>query len=70
MELDQRRATTPLDEAARNGHTKIVQALISAGADVHALDENGRTPLHEAKPLAQRCIALHIRAVSDRPRMY
>ena len=38
MELDQRRATTPLHEAARNGHTEIVQALISAGADVHALD--------------------------------
>ena len=41
-------STTPLHEAARNGHTEIVQALISAGADVHALDENGKTPLHEA----------------------
>ena len=47
MESDQfssqRGVTTPLHEAARNGHTEIVQALISAGADLNALDENGNT---------------------------
>jgi cytohesin len=45
---DQLKGTSPLHEAARMGHTEVVKALISAGADIHALDENGKTPLHEA----------------------
>ena len=32
-------------EAANNGHTQIVQALIRAGADVNAQDEHGYTAL-------------------------
>ena len=39
---------TPLHDAARMGYTDIVRALVSAGADLHSLDENGHTPLHVA----------------------
>ena len=35
---------TPLHDAARMGYADIVRALVSAGADLHALDENGHTP--------------------------
>lgn len=41
-------AKRPLHIAAARGHTEHVQALLSAGADVHAQDWRGRTPLHHA----------------------
>ncbi len=47
-ESDQGNATTPLHDAARNGHTEMTQTLVLAGADIHALDEDGITPLHAA----------------------
>lgn len=36
---------TALHEAAVQGHIDCVFALLEAGADINALDENGRTPL-------------------------
>lgn len=39
---------TPLHEAAANGHTAVVEALIAAGAAVNATNSCDRTPLHEA----------------------
>ena len=39
---------TPLHWAAGHGLTDIAARLIENGADVNAVDEFGRTPLHEA----------------------
>ena len=40
--------TTPLWEAASNGHIRIVQFLVEKGADVNAFDGQGNTPLYIA----------------------
>ena len=40
---------TPLDWAARNGHTECVKLLIDAGADVNKASNEGRTPLSIAE---------------------
>ena len=40
--------TTPLWEAASNGHIRIVQFLVEKGADVNAFDARGNTPLYIA----------------------
>ena len=37
---------TPLHLASQRGHVLIVKALVSHGADIRALDKNGRLPLH------------------------
>ncbi len=39
---------TPLHEAAREGYTETVAALLKAGADHKAQNEFGATPLHRA----------------------
>jgi cytohesin len=44
-----RRGQTPLHNAARWGHYKAAELLISAGADVNAKDKEGHTPLWRAK---------------------
>ena len=40
--------TTPLWEAASNGHIRIIQFLVENGADVNAFDAQGVTPLYIA----------------------
>ena len=39
---------TPLDAASYKGHSKVVQVLIEAGADVNPTDKQLTTPLHLA----------------------
>ena len=39
---------TPLHSAVSAGHTEIVQALISGGADVNVANSGGQTALHYA----------------------
>jgi ankyrin repeat protein len=41
--------TTPLHEAAWNGHLDVVKWLLENGADVNAIAYNGFTPLHLCK---------------------
>ena len=50
--------TTALHAAAHANHAAIIQVLIDAGADVNAMDLQGRTPLdhtefHKAKAAAK-----------------
>ncbi len=39
---------TPLFKAAEDGHSGTIRFLIANGADVNAINENGKTPLHFA----------------------
>ncbi|KAL4761092.1 uncharacterized protein BDW70DRAFT_168156 [Aspergillus foveolatus] len=39
---------TPLYEAAKNGHRRIVSTLLDKGAKVNEREKSGRVPLHEA----------------------
>lgn len=41
-------ARTPMHYAAGNGHTKVVEALLAAGADVNVLTLGEETPLMKA----------------------
>lgn len=40
---------TPLHMAARRGNTEVAEALLDCGADIHARDKAGDTPLQRAK---------------------
>ena len=52
--------TTPLWEAASNGHIRIVQFLVEKGADVNAFDGQGNTPLYIALSRKGNCfVFLH-----------
>jgi ankyrin repeat protein len=45
--LTDKKLATPLHYAARNGHTPVIDVLISSGnIDVNIFDTNGMTPLH------------------------
>jgi len=46
-----------LHQAAGAGYAELVEALITAGADVNARTEEGETPLHQA---AVRCGGLEV----------
>ena len=56
--LDERgTGNTPLMIAARDGHLKIVEALVHAGADVTRADVTGRTALDLALANNRRLVA-------------
>ena len=62
--------TTALHRAARGGHTACLQALLAAGASVHALDHyfSNWTPLHSAMIAREghaACVRALIAAGSD-----
>ena len=42
---------TALHAAARNGHVGAITALVQAGADLHLVSKDGRTPLAVAQLL-------------------
>jgi len=51
--------TTPLHDAALNGHKEVAELLIEKGADVNAKNNDGETPLHLTtnKEIAELLIA-------------
>ena len=57
---------TPLMKAARDGHTKCVDALIKQGADVNAYDENFSTALIRASDKGRvQCVERLLKAGAD-----
>jgi ankyrin repeat protein len=55
---------TPLHEAARSGHARIVDALLTAGANAEVRDADGRTPLDLASGGGHAAAAEILRATS------
>ena len=55
---------SPLHWAAKGGHTKIVEMLISRGARVHSTNMGDDTPLHLAAAHGNRDIVLMVRLYS------
>jgi len=51
---------TPLHIASMKGHTKAVEALIAAGADVDAANQNGETALFRAADRGHRDVVLQL----------
>ena len=51
---------SPLHWAAKGGHTKIVEMLMSRGARVHTTNMGDDTPLHLAAAFGNRDIVLMV----------
>lgn len=41
---------TPLHDAASNGNIRLVKLLVERGADIHAKNKKGKTPVDVAAP--------------------
>ncbi|CAJ1948979.1 unnamed protein product [Cylindrotheca closterium] len=55
--LREKGARNLIHDAAKGGHAEILHALLSYGADVNSVDENGNTPLHHAVQRgSERCV--------------
>lgn len=48
---------TPLHMAARRGNSQIAEALLDCGADIHAQDKTGVTPLERARNCRKAAVA-------------
>ncbi|OQR82320.1 ankyrin repeat protein [Achlya hypogyna] len=64
-----RDGTTPLHEAAKNGHLEVCQALISAGADMNARNKDGSTPLHKAAKNGHLDVVKELLAAGANPQL-
>lgn len=53
--------TTPLHQAARNGHLKVVEFLVSKGANPGTKDSSGLTPLRLAMGYGKTDVAAYLR---------
>lgn len=55
--LREKGARNLIHDASKGGHAEILHALLSYGADVDSVDENGNTPLHHAVQRgSERCV--------------
>ena len=54
MKIENYMGAQALHVAAEKGHTEICEVLLGAGANLHAVDHSGRTPLHLATYWSQR----------------
>ena len=60
------RKNTPLHYAVLNSHVRIIKYLVRHGADVHAGDRGGNTPMHLAcKEGNEQVITLLIKCCRD-----
>ena len=53
---------TPLHAAADGGHADVVRLLLARGADAHAVEESGQTPLDYAVALGNGDAVAALRA--------
>ena len=51
---------TPLHYAASKGHHKVTELLLTAGADVGAVDSRESTALHKAAALVEEPLAVRV----------
>jgi ankyrin repeat protein len=60
--------STPLHWAARQGLRRVAEALIDAGANIHAKNISGKTPLDLANDMNRESIVKLLEAAASRPR--
>jgi len=52
-----RQGSTPLHQSALSGNYTMTQMLLGAGANIHAMDKQGKTPLDVAKQRTQMSLS-------------
>uniref|UniRef100_A0A8C5D616 CARD- and ANK-containing Inflammasome Adaptor Protein n=1 Tax=Gouania willdenowi TaxID=441366 RepID=A0A8C5D616_GOUWI len=68
VDLQNNTGCTALHRAASRGHTDIVKALIQAGAPIHVVDDQGRTPVHlAAEQLQLESVSVLVKEEASQP---